>query len=242
MKLERREVIAGLSATVLGAATARAEEQRIMDESAARKARSEAILAREEVPFIAHLPMLETVAQTRFRSTEAAADRAICLLLVSGMGETGDYNLMHPFIDEWSARPHLSPAERAFLDSREPTQHDRVQFSWRYEGLSALVWSLGFPHEIGRPDHIADVGALVGMMRDLGPDRFRANARLRDGAEILDVLDLTYRYHWAVVDARLNGRQAPAGLDGGVVMERHYALNWLTSYGDQDWDDVSTDT
>lgn len=242
MKLARRAVIAALGAVAIGATPARAEEQRIMDESAARKARSEAVLAREGVPFIAHLPMLEPVAQTRFRSTEAVANRAICLLLVSGMGETGDYNLMHPFIDEWGAGPHLSPAELAFLNTREPTQHDRVQFSWRYEGLSALVWSLGFPHDLGRPDHIVDVGALVGMMRDLGPEGFRANARLRDGAEILDVLDLTYRYHWAVVDARLNGREAPAGLDGGVVMERHYALNWLTSYADQDWDDISTDT
>ncbi|MGO7286211.1 DUF4272 domain-containing protein, partial [Rhizobium ruizarguesonis] len=24
--------------------------------------------------------------------------------------------------------------------------------------------------------------------------------------------------------------------------ERHYALNWLTGYMDQDWDDISTDT
>jgi hypothetical protein len=27
-----------------------------------------------------------------------------------------------------------------------------------------------------------------------------------------------------------------------VVYERHYALNWLTGYMDQDWDDISTDT
>ena len=28
----------------------------------------------------------------------------------------------------------------------------------------------------------------------------------------------------------------------GVVMERHYALNWLIGYSDQEWDDVTTDT
>ena len=33
-----------------------------------------------------------------------------------------------------------------------------------------------------------------------------------------------------------------AGLEPGVVYERHYALNWLTKYGDVGWDNVPTDT
>nr|WP_246762835.1 DUF4272 domain-containing protein [Rhizobium sp. NZLR1] len=28
----------------------------------------------------------------------------------------------------------------------------------------------------------------------------------------------------------------------GAVYARHYALNWLIGYMDQDWDDISTDT
>lgn len=40
----------------------------------------------------------------------------------------------------------------------------------------------------------------------------------------------------------MNGRDAPAGLEKGVVKERHYALNWLVGYMDQAWDDVTTDT
>ena len=32
------------------------------------------------------------------------------------------------------------------------------------------------------------------------------------------------------------------GLNRGVVMERHYALNWLIGYAGRDWDEVSTDT
>jgi hypothetical protein len=45
-----------------------------------------------------------------------------------------------------------------------------------------------------------------------------------------------------VVDARVNGRATPAGLDADVIMERHHALNWLIGYMDQAWDDVTTDT
>ena len=70
----------------------------------------------------------------------------------------------------------------------------------------------------------------------------RAKARLRPQAEILDAADLIYRYNWAATDARINGRSAPAGLDGSVIYERHYALNWLIGYLDLPWDDISTDT
>jgi len=31
-------------------------------------------------------------------------------------------------------------------------------------------------------------------------------------------------------------------LDPDVVSERHYALNWLTNYRYQEWDQVTTDT
>jgi hypothetical protein len=34
----------------------------------------------------------------------------------------------------------------------------------------------------------------------------------------------------------------PAGLHPGVLYERHYALNWLIGYCDQEWDEVTTDT
>jgi hypothetical protein len=227
---------------MIGATNACAEGAAIMNESAERKQRSERILAAEGVPFIAHLPMLEPVAQTRFRTTEETANRALCLAFVALMGESGDYALVQRLIGEWRVREHLTPDERRFVDTRSPSMHDRTQFSWRYEALWALVWSLGFVGDLGRPDHIVDVPALVTLILDHGPDGFRANAQLRDSGEILDALDLTYRYHWAIVDARLKGEESPAGLDGGVVMERHYALNWLTCYDDQDWDDVSTDT
>jgi hypothetical protein len=33
-----------------------------------------------------------------------------------------------------------------------------------------------------------------------------------------------------------------AGLEAGVVLERHYALNGFIRYLDSEWDDISTDT
>jgi hypothetical protein len=46
----------------------------------------------------------------------------------------------------------------------------------------------------------------------------------------------------ATRNARIKGQQTPADLNPDVTEERHYALNWLTGYLEQAWDDVSTDT
>jgi hypothetical protein len=47
---------------------------------------------------------------------------------------------------------------------------------------------------------------------------------------------------WATTEARIKGAAPPAGLEPSVVLERHYALNWLTRFEDEDWDDVETPT
>lgn len=240
--LHRRRLVAGLVGAALSSPAFAQDGGGGMSEGQARKARSVAILQREGVPYIDWLPLLESVAATRFRSVDETANRAIALMFAAVMGETGDYEMVQELLREWRAEPHLTPAERRFIELRTPPQHDRVQFSWRYEGVFVLNWALGFVEDVGRPDHLVDVTSMATTMRELGPDQFRARARLRDGSQILDLLDLTYRYHWAAVDARINGKETPGGLDENVVMERHYALNWLTRYSDQEWDDISTDT
>ena len=88
-----------------------------------------------------------------------------------------------------------------------------------------------------------DAGRIVSLvMKDKGPKKLREQARLRSAKELLDEADLIYRYDWACVDARVNGGPAPSGVDCGIVVERHHALNWLIGYQGQEWDDVSTDT
>jgi len=89
---------------------------------------------------------------------------------------------------------------------------------------------------------ICDVRKAVTIMKKRTTEQFIVDAELRSLAQMLDQADLIYRYNWAVTDARINSQPSPAGLEAGVVQERHYALNWLIGYMDQDWDDVSTDT
>jgi len=35
---------------------------------------------------------------------------------------------------------------------------------------------------------------------------------------------------------------ANEGVDAGIVIERHAALNWLIGYMGQSWDEITTDT
>ncbi len=213
-----------------------------MNEQEARKARSVARLKAEKVPLIDHLPVIETVAESTRRTKDEVVRRAIALVIVAVKGETGDSALAYNLVRQFNALGFFTPQEQAFIDNHAPDEQQRTNFAWRYECVNVMLWALQIHSEIKRPEEICDVSALAATLRELGADGLFAKGSLRPQPDLLDAADLIYRYHWAVVNARLKGEPAPAGLDSGVVYERHYALNWVTGYMDQDWDDISTDT
>lgn len=211
-------------------------------ESLDRRARSARQLAAESVPVNAALPVIESGAEARRRSVEEVAARAMALLIVAVKAE----GLEQARLDEIVARYRLSgdftPEERTFLARTSFDDATRAKFSWRYEAAWVLLWALGYVDRLDRPDHPMDPATATTIMVERDRAGFIRDARLRPLAEILDQADLIYRYHWAVVDARIHDRPPPAGLNPDVVMERHQALNWLIGYMDQAWDDVTTDT
>jgi len=211
-------------------------------EALARKEKSIAVLKAKNVPMIQHLPVIEDSASAKKRTTEEIAHRAIGLCLVAVKGEGLEQEKVQKLINQYHAQDYFTPAERKFIENPKPTQQDRVQFSWRYEGYWAMLWALGYVETLDYPNKVCDVSKAVKILHDSSTEDFIAKAKLRSLADILDEADLIYRYDWAVVNARLKQQPAPAGLDGGVVVERHRALNWLIGYMNQEWDDVTTDT
>ena len=207
-----------------------------------RRARSITHLKRDGVPTLDTLPVIETASEARLRSADDIVRRAIALVLIANKGELNDQEFVEQLIADFAARDDFSPNETAFIANPNTSPIERTQFLWRYEALNVLLWAVGFVDTLERPDHIIDVGKVVDVFRDNGRAGLLAKAKLRPLSEILDDADLIYRTHWAVTDARINGRASPSGLDGGVVMERHYAFNWLIGYMGQEWDDVTTDT
>jgi hypothetical protein len=186
--------------------------------------------------------MLESENESKHRTQEEVAWRTLALLVVAVKGEGLEQSMVDKVVARYDLERHFSPGELAFIENPKPTEQERIQFTWRYEAAWTLLWSLGYVEELGQPTAICDVQRAVALMKERSAEQFLHDARLRSQAEILDQTDLIYRYHWAVVDAHINGKTSPAGLEPGVTMERHYALNWLVGYMDQAWDDVSTDT
>ena len=212
------------------------------EEALARKQRSIAILKSEKVPYIDHLPVIEIEAESTRRSTEEVAARAMAVCLVAVKGEGIEQATIDKLVRDYDLMSSFTRKEKAFINDPHPSDHDRVQFAWRYEDYWVMLWALGFIDKLERPAAICDVKRAVTILRDNGRQGFLQKSKLRPQNEILDAADLIYRYHWSTDDARVNGKKAPAGLDPGVVMERHYALNWLIGYMGQAWDDISTDT
>lgn len=194
------------------------------------------------MPINKFLPVIETGQQVKHRSKDEIAYRALALLVVAVKGEGLEQPIVEKVIENYCLAGHFTPNEQAFIRDATPSEHDRVQFAWRYEAAWVLLWALGYVEELQKPVGICDVPRAVRFMKERSAAQFLADAKLRPIDEILDHADRIYRYHWAVVDARVNDKPAPSSLEPGVTMERHHALNWLIGYMDQAWDDVSTDT
>ena len=216
--------------------------QQASSEAVERRLRSEEVLTTDGVPIAEYLPVIETEAESTLRTVDELARRALALLIVAAKGAGMEQSQVEKLIESYGIAADLSPEESAFAYDPMPSEDVRLQFNWRYEAAWPLLWALGYVEELGKPDDTCDVQLAVGLVRNRTTQQVIAGANLRPLREILDQADLIYCYHWAVVDARINGRIAPAGLHPGVAYERHYALNWMIGYEDQPWDEISTDT
>ncbi|WP_211227331.1 DUF4272 domain-containing protein [Ferrimonas kyonanensis] len=217
-------------------------EVKISKEAEERKDRSEAILSKFGVPINKHLPYIEDSNEALIRTTSEVATRALALLVVAVKAEGLEQEIVNNVIKSYDLSKAFTPKELEFINNPEPTPFDKTQFIWRYEAAWVLLWALGYVPELTHPNSICDVPAAVTFMQQRSKSEFINDSQLRSIQEILDENDLIYRYHWAVVDARVNNLQIPEDIDSSVVMERHYALNWLMGYMEQEWDDISTDT
>ena len=220
----------------------------------ARRARSIAALEKKGIPYLPQLYVAVPEVEAKPRSAEEIVKRLLAMFgvcvysEVRGGGEKwkGAQKYLCK-IDELlggGLDDALTPNEKAYLAEKKPTQQDLANFSWCYECCHVLLWALGIFEELGWPDKICDVSRMSKLIWNLDSlADLLAKISMRTEEELLDAADLILRCDWACVDARINGREAPAGLDGGVAMEWHRALNWLVgACEDADWDDVTTDT
>ncbi|QAA35053.1 DUF4272 domain-containing protein [Clostridium manihotivorum] len=167
---------------------------------------------------------------------------AECLLMEGGSMELAksEFEAMN---ERYSFAECLSDKEKAYIGDDNPDRIQSIQFSWQYERCAVLLWALGFI-ELKYPTEICNVREIANLLRNYNSfEELVAASRLRSNEELLDMHTRILYYNWACVEARVNNQQMPAGLDGGVVQEQHFALNWLISANGQcGWDDICPNT
>ncbi|MCX6315766.1 MAG: DUF4272 domain-containing protein [Bacteroidetes bacterium] len=217
----------------------------LTDDQKKRKDRSETSIRQYNIPVNPHLPCIESIEEVTFRNAQEIAQRVTALATVNlvAFGEINAADAID-YLSKNNCVDYLTPEEKEFLNN--PTEEKRNRESWKCEGVWTLLWALHKVDELYFPDRLCNLNDVppgnFPIGREKSPQEFINEAtRIRSKEEILDAADLYYRLDWACVNARINNRSMDI-IHPGVVYERHYALNWLISYMNAAWDDITCDT
>lgn len=204
-----------------------------------RKKETEKYLKSLGIPFIDHLPLIEDENEVEIRDPKEIAARILILVYLAYISEVPEEreNVID-FLKANSLWDKVSPDEKVQYQKEKLTNQELVNISWRSEAVWLLLWTINKVDKLELPIGQVEISEIVSRIPEFltDPKEFTENAIVRQTTEILDISDLLYRLHWAI-----RNQSMPAKLDLGIIMERHYAINWVTCYADE-WDEITTDT
>jgi hypothetical protein len=208
-----------------------------------RKRKTESLLKELDIPFIDHLPTIEEEDEVKLRTSGEIAKRILCLTyLCYAIEDEESKNEVVDFLKKEGLWESVTEAEKELFTKSKVTDQERVNISWRSEAIWLLLWTIGKVDELDLPIDEVNIADIIDRLPKLmQPTKdFIETATIRPTGELLDQSDLIYRLHWATRQSELdNGIELE--LNPSIVEERHYAINWTTSYADN-WDDITTDT
>ncbi len=207
-----------------------------------RKQNTERILKSLNIPFIDHLPLIEEDDEAKIRTPQEIAKRILVLTYLSYVSEEpDDREKVITFLKEQELWDSVSNNEKV-LFKKELSDQDYINISWRSEGIWLLLWVINKVDTIDLPNEEVSITDILELLPEFMIDTkdFVKCATIKSVSEILDLLDLIYRLHWATRHTELNNLDTLA-LNSSIIQERHYAINWVTYY-EVNWDDITTDT
>lgn len=220
-----------------------------MSKNIERREKSNKKIKQMGIACLESLPILDEDMDLYLKSLDDICKRAIASLLsiqiACDINAGNDYEesneILSNLLKEYKVEDCLNPKEKRLFNG-EYTQQDTIDVTWTYESYWSLVWALGLIEDISLPNEICDCEKAIKLVSEAKSfDEFKTKCKLRDVEEILDMLDLHYRYHWACVEKRINPNTPIGELNPEVVTERRRGLEWLFSEED-DWFDISLDT
>ncbi|HEX8261807.1 MAG TPA: DUF4272 domain-containing protein, partial [Allosphingosinicella sp.] len=106
------------------------------------------------------------------------------------------------------------------------------------EAALPLLWAVGLADDLKRPDAQSEPFDILKPLVHFRRHELLERAALRPAGELLDSADLHFCWECASRLALEEEAPPPAGLDGGVLLERHRAFTWLVQ-GGGDWDEAA---
>jgi len=195
------------------------------------------------------LPMVESSSDVQLKDIDSICKRAIaCLLsiqLACDIENQNDYEeskeLFSNLLKEYGVEDELLEKEKRLFE-KQYSEQDVVDVTWTYEAYWSLVWVLGLIDDIKMAGDICDCQKAITLVGDCkNYAEFKSKCHIRNVEEVLDMLDLYYRYHWACVEKQVNPNTNIGNLNPDVVVERRKGLEWVISTVEE-WDEISLDT
>ncbi|CAM3797811.1 DUF4272 domain-containing protein [Parendozoicomonas haliclonae] len=204
-----------------------------------RKKQTERFLSERNIPFIDWLPPTEDESEVTPRTIKEIGERILCLFCLSGTAfNEGDTEFVE-YLKNFNLWDSLTKEEKHYLSNPTYGTQTQINATWRLEALYVLVWAVKLVPDLPYPSEEASVTDFIDRIPTSSEDpiSFINSLELRPISEIMDASDIIYRMHWAV-----RNYESSIDIDGGVIRERHHAINWLTNYDGESWDWVATDT
>ena len=214
-----------------------------------RRDKSNEIIESLGITCFRDLPLIEGSNEVELKNIDQICKRAIASLLSIQLAcdiiEGNDYYESKEYfldlLEKFGVKDNLLYKEIKLFDG-DYTMQDAVDVSWTYECYWALCWAIGLINKMGFPSDVCNSKiaiSFVSICKDYND--FKRKVKLRNIEEILDMLDLYYRYHWACVEKKVNDSAEIKDLNGEVVAERRRGIEWLIK-DDNDWNDIVLNT
>ena len=145
-----------------------------------------------------------------------------------------------PLYDKFGVKNSINSKEKRIIDGTYSNQ-DAIDMDWAYEAYWAICWCLSLVDDIKNGGELCDCNKATSFVINSSSfEDFKSKCNLRNIDEILDMLDLYYRYSWAINNKRIDPSTNIGNLDPSNVIERRRALEWIISDTD-DWYNLRLD-
>ena len=186
-----------------------------------RRANSNSKIKKQNIACYEELPCIESSNEVKIKSLDEICKRALASFLVIQLAcdiNNGQYDESVKIISKLLEKFNVSDC------------------------LNKKKKKLGLVEDISDASNICDCNYAIKLFNESNSyEDFKSKCKLREVNEILDMLDLYYRYHWACVEKRVKPETSIGNLNSSVVIERRRGLEWIIREI-QDWYDISLDT